>query len=363
MPAPPSAPWRSRCRATSSTCATRSPSGWGSRSESGRPWRSGRARASSAWPWRSAARCTVPFVRGRQLRLPLPKAWRWRTAPALARRPARATLLGRELAPAAPGAPGPERRPRADRGVLRPVRDRPVRARAGGRRGPGPARLRGQGRRPARASTAVACPALDAGDRAIGAGHGAPDDRRAGGRGRRLDRDRRRELRGRPRARLRRALPGRRPPGAGGPRRWRPGRSTWSRSWSRSPSRRPARWRGRSAEIATPTTASATARTCSGSPRPRRACCARSAGSRSAICPRARCAAGSAARPRSTTPKWRARSSRGSSTTSRRRARRCWSPTTRAACFTSGAPPTREGLRLRVAHVAEILAEGLRNDG
>jgi L-lactate dehydrogenase complex protein LldF len=45
----------------------------------------------------------VPFVRGRQLRLPLPKAWRWRTAPALARRPARATLLGRELAPAARG--------------------------------------------------------------------------------------------------------------------------------------------------------------------------------------------------------------------------------------------------------------------
>jgi L-lactate dehydrogenase complex protein LldF len=41
----------------------------------------------------------VPFVRGRQLRLPLPKAWRWRTAPALARRPARATLLGRDLAP------------------------------------------------------------------------------------------------------------------------------------------------------------------------------------------------------------------------------------------------------------------------
>ncbi|HEV8673469.1 MAG TPA: LUD domain-containing protein [Methylomirabilota bacterium] len=45
----------------------------------------------------------TPFVRGRQLRLPLPEAFRWRTAPALARRPARATLLGREFAPAADG--------------------------------------------------------------------------------------------------------------------------------------------------------------------------------------------------------------------------------------------------------------------
>ena len=44
-----------------------------------------------------------PFVRGQQLRLPLPKAFRWRTAPALAPRPARATLLGRDLAPDAQG--------------------------------------------------------------------------------------------------------------------------------------------------------------------------------------------------------------------------------------------------------------------
>jgi hypothetical protein len=40
-----------------------------------------------------------PFVRGAQLRLPLPKALRWRTAPALAPRPARAALLGRDLPP------------------------------------------------------------------------------------------------------------------------------------------------------------------------------------------------------------------------------------------------------------------------
>jgi L-lactate dehydrogenase complex protein LldF len=41
----------------------------------------------------------MPFVRGKHLRLPLPKALRWRTAPALAPRPARATLLGRDFAP------------------------------------------------------------------------------------------------------------------------------------------------------------------------------------------------------------------------------------------------------------------------
>jgi L-lactate dehydrogenase complex protein LldF len=44
-----------------------------------------------------------PFVRGTDLRLPLPKAFRWRTAPALAPRPARATLLGREFGPDAYG--------------------------------------------------------------------------------------------------------------------------------------------------------------------------------------------------------------------------------------------------------------------
>jgi L-lactate dehydrogenase complex protein LldF len=40
-----------------------------------------------------------PFVHGAQLRLPLPKALRWRTPPALAPRPAHAALLGRDLAP------------------------------------------------------------------------------------------------------------------------------------------------------------------------------------------------------------------------------------------------------------------------
>lgn len=39
-----------------------------------------------------------PFVRGKQLRLWLPKALRWRTPPALAARPARAMLIGRDLA-------------------------------------------------------------------------------------------------------------------------------------------------------------------------------------------------------------------------------------------------------------------------
>jgi len=41
----------------------------------------------------------TPFVNGAYLRVPLPGAFRWRTPPALARRPARAGLLGRELAP------------------------------------------------------------------------------------------------------------------------------------------------------------------------------------------------------------------------------------------------------------------------
>jgi L-lactate dehydrogenase complex protein LldF len=45
----------------------------------------------------------TPFVRGSQLRLPLPKAFRWRTAPALASRPARAALLGRDFASEAEG--------------------------------------------------------------------------------------------------------------------------------------------------------------------------------------------------------------------------------------------------------------------
>jgi L-lactate dehydrogenase complex protein LldF len=45
----------------------------------------------------------APFVRARQLRLPLPKAWRWRTPPALSTRPARASLLGRTLEPSTHG--------------------------------------------------------------------------------------------------------------------------------------------------------------------------------------------------------------------------------------------------------------------
>ena len=50
-----------------------------------------------------ARRLQAPFVRGTQLRVPLPEAFRWRTAPALARRPARATLLEREFGPDAEG--------------------------------------------------------------------------------------------------------------------------------------------------------------------------------------------------------------------------------------------------------------------
>jgi iron-sulfur cluster protein len=45
----------------------------------------------------------APFVRGTQLRVPLPAAFRWRTAPALARRPARAALRAGEFAPDAEG--------------------------------------------------------------------------------------------------------------------------------------------------------------------------------------------------------------------------------------------------------------------
>jgi L-lactate dehydrogenase complex protein LldF len=44
-----------------------------------------------------------PFVRGQHLRLLLPRVHRWRTPPALARRPARADLLGRDLPPDAAG--------------------------------------------------------------------------------------------------------------------------------------------------------------------------------------------------------------------------------------------------------------------
>jgi L-lactate dehydrogenase complex protein LldF len=40
-----------------------------------------------------------PFAHGKQLRVPLPTPLRWRTLPALAARPARATLLGREFLP------------------------------------------------------------------------------------------------------------------------------------------------------------------------------------------------------------------------------------------------------------------------
>jgi iron-sulfur cluster protein len=44
---------------------------------------------------RVAARVQAPARRGRSLRLPLPQAWAWRTAPALANRPARDASLGR----------------------------------------------------------------------------------------------------------------------------------------------------------------------------------------------------------------------------------------------------------------------------
>ena len=48
---------------------------------------------------RAAATAQRPLRRGRFLRLPLPAAWRWRTPPALADRPARDDLLGRSFAP------------------------------------------------------------------------------------------------------------------------------------------------------------------------------------------------------------------------------------------------------------------------
>src|SRR5207302_5003719 len=48
---------------------------------------------------RAAAVLQRPAQRGRFLRLPLPAAWRWRTPPALAARPARDALLGRTFEP------------------------------------------------------------------------------------------------------------------------------------------------------------------------------------------------------------------------------------------------------------------------
>jgi Fe-S oxidoreductase len=44
-----------------------------------------------------------PFLRGRFLRLPLPRRWRWRSVPALAVRPARDGLFGRTFEPVASG--------------------------------------------------------------------------------------------------------------------------------------------------------------------------------------------------------------------------------------------------------------------
>lgn len=57
-----------------------------------RPWLFSAALGAARW-------LQIPFVRGKHLRLWLPKALRWRTAPALAPRPARATLIGRDFAP------------------------------------------------------------------------------------------------------------------------------------------------------------------------------------------------------------------------------------------------------------------------
>lgn len=48
---------------------------------------------------RAAALAQRPFRRGRFLRLPLPRAYRWRSVPALASRPARDDLLGRTFEP------------------------------------------------------------------------------------------------------------------------------------------------------------------------------------------------------------------------------------------------------------------------
>jgi iron-sulfur cluster protein len=75
----------------------------------GLPWRTRLALAVWARPRLLAGvlglarRLQAPFVRGRQLRVALPTRFRWRTPPALAPRRASAELLGRELAPAADG--------------------------------------------------------------------------------------------------------------------------------------------------------------------------------------------------------------------------------------------------------------------
>jgi len=77
--------------------------------ELGLPWRKRLALAVWARPrlFRAllglARWLQAPFVRGTQLRLPLPQAFRWRTLPALAPRPARAALGGRDLPPDAEG--------------------------------------------------------------------------------------------------------------------------------------------------------------------------------------------------------------------------------------------------------------------
>ncbi len=52
---------------------------------------------------RAAAGLQAPFRRGGLLRLPLPRAFAWRTTPALAARPARDALMGRAFEPAAGG--------------------------------------------------------------------------------------------------------------------------------------------------------------------------------------------------------------------------------------------------------------------
>jgi iron-sulfur cluster protein len=52
---------------------------------------------------RALAVASRPLVRGRSLRVPLPPALRWRSVPALAKTPARDTLLGRTFEPVAEG--------------------------------------------------------------------------------------------------------------------------------------------------------------------------------------------------------------------------------------------------------------------
>ncbi|MBX5491468.1 MAG: LUD domain-containing protein [Chloroflexi bacterium] len=75
----------------------------------GLPWPKRAALAVWAGPrWfdlvlRLASVAQRPWQRGRHLALPLPAAWRWRTPPALAARPARDRLLGRAFAGAADG--------------------------------------------------------------------------------------------------------------------------------------------------------------------------------------------------------------------------------------------------------------------